>query len=113
MLFGCSLIEKTEDFIMPKKGQTEKLLTEKKTVTISCERGDIKEYLEKGWKIIDTETKEIPCSWKTTKATKRCNIDRDKGCRITIPDKMGNQLRYILEKTSKVDTVIKKEEKIE
>ena len=99
-LVGCGVIEKTEEILMPKGNDLEKIITEKKTVSLSCNRGDIKEYLEKGWKVIKTEVKEVPCSWKTKKSTRGCNIDRYKGCKITIPDKMGSQTKYILEKES-------------
>ena len=59
---------------------------------------DIKVYVDKGWKISNSISKEVTCTWKTQKANRKCNIDKDKGCRITVPDKMGLEIKYNLER---------------
>ena len=69
-------------------------------VSIVCNKGSINEYLEKGWKIQSSSVKEVPCTWKTQKSTPKCNLKRDKGCSITVPDIMGTKTTYVLTKTS-------------
>ena len=95
---GCTFAEKIEDIIKPQKNEIEKKITEKRTVSFSCNQGTIKDYEDKGWVIVNTEQKEIPCTWKTKKSKSGCNLKKDKGCRITVPDKMGKQLIYQIEK---------------
>ena len=100
ILGGCPLIDKVEEIIRPEETSIPQKLTEQKTITLACGRGNIKEYLDKGWKVINTQESEVPCTWKTKKARRGCDIELDKGCRITIPDKMGTQIKYNLEKES-------------
>ena len=70
-------------------------------VSISCNKDTIQDYLDKGWQIKDSSTSEVACSWKTKKASKNCNIESDKGCKITIPDLIGEEIRYVLERDKK------------
>ncbi len=105
LLSGCILRDKYESiinngFLLPNQSETR--ITEQETVYIFCGEGDIQEYIDKGWKVIETEEEEVPCSWKTGKARPGCNL-KDKGCKISVPDQMGAQIKYILEK----DTTIK------
>ena len=104
IISGCSSIEKIREIKIPykKSKDIQQTLTENKTIAISCNKGDINEYMAQGWTINKQETQEVVCSWKTKKAKKNCNIDRDKGCKITVPDKMGEQIIYYLEKTSSI-----------
>ena len=106
-LNGCGLNQKLTGFkekansIMQEyKGKISgKVITlETKEVSIGCDRGDITEYTKKGWKIISSNTKEVTCTWKTVQATAGCNLKRDKGCSITVPDKTGEETTYLLEK---------------
>ncbi len=83
-------------FLIPNK--IEKLITKQKTVFIKCGKGTINEYKEKGWKVINKTTSEVPCSWKTEKSRRGCNPKKDKGCLINIPDRMGTESIYLLEK---------------
>ena len=76
---------------------------ETESVYIYCGQGDIQEYLDKGWNIRETKEEEVPCSWKTEKARPGCNLN-DKGCKISVPDKMGAQIEYILEREVLVPT---------
>ena len=74
--------------------------TEKKRMEIkfSCEDDGISEYLNDGWKILKEDFNEKICTWKSVPATKDCNMEKDKGCKITKPDKIGEEKIYLLEK---------------
>ena len=74
--------------------------SEKKSMEIrfSCEEDGISEYLDDGWKILKEDFQEKICTWKSFPATNDCDMDKDKGCKITKPDKIGNEKTYILEK---------------
>ena len=83
-----------------KKNINEKSNTEKKRMEIkfSCEEDGISEYLDDGWNILRENSQEKICTWKSVPATKDCNMEKDKGCKITTPDKMGEEKIYLLEK---------------
>ena len=74
--------------------------SEKKRIKInySCGEDGISEYLDDGWKILQEDSQEKVCSWKSVPATKDCNMEKDKGCKITKPDKIGEEKIYLLEK---------------
>ena len=74
--------------------------SEKKRLEIkfSCGEDGISEYLDDGWKIIRENSQEKICTWKSVPATKDCNMEKDKGCKITQPDKIGEEKIYLLEK---------------
>ena len=74
--------------------------SEKKRMEIkfSCGEDGISEYLDNGWKILKEDSQEKICTWKSVPATKDCNIEKDKGCKITKPDKIGEEKIYLLEK---------------
>ena len=101
ILSGCNLKDRLSSYInnplLPKLGTEKTTITEQETVYIFCEEGDIQDYLDKGWEITDTEVELVPCSWKTEKSRPGCNL-KDKGCKISVPDKMGEQIKYLLEK---------------
>tara|TARA_Y100000589_G_C26652285_1_gene426490 strand:+ start:26 stop:385 length:360 start_codon:yes stop_codon:yes gene_type:complete len=67
-------------------------------IKLSCGKGNLDEFLEKGWKITKQTTIDKVCSWKSVPANKFCNIEEDKGCKITKPDKMGKETIYLMEK---------------
>ena len=73
---------------------------EKKRMEIkfSCGEDGISKYLEDGWKILKEDSQEKICTWKSVPATKKCNMEKDKGCKITKPDKIGEEKIYLLEK---------------
>ena len=83
-----------------KKNINEKSNTEKKRMEIkfSCEEDGISEYLDDGWNILRENSQEKICTWKSVPATKDCNMEKDKGCKITTPDRMGEEKIYLLEK---------------
>jgi len=74
--------------------------SEKKRMEIkfSCGEDGISEYLDDGWNIIREDSQEKICTWKSAPATKDCNMEKDKGCKITQPDKIGEEKIYLLEK---------------
>ena len=74
--------------------------SEKKRMEIkfSCGEGGISEYLDNGWTILKEESLEKICTWKSFPATKDCNMEKDKGCKITKPDRIGEEKIYLLEK---------------
>ena len=76
------------------------LNSEKKRMEIkfSCGEDGISEYLDDGWKIIREDSQEKICTWKSVPATKDCNMEKDKGCKITTPDRIGEEKIYLLEK---------------
>ena len=78
----------------------EKTKPEKKRMEIKFSCGDIgiSKYLDDGWIILKEYSKEKICTWKSVPATKDCNMEKDKGCRITMPDKIGEEKIYLLEK---------------
>ena len=73
---------------------------EKKTMEIkfSCGEDGISEYLDDGWIVLREESQEKICTWKSVPATKDCNMEKDKGCKVTKPDKIGKEKIYLLEK---------------
>ena len=67
-------------------------------IKFSCGENGISEYLDDGWKILKEDSQEKICTWKSVPATKDCNMEKDKGCKITKPDKIGEEKIYLLEK---------------
>ena len=67
-------------------------------IKFSCGENGISEYLEDGWIIVKEDSQEKICTWKSVPATKNCNMENDKGCKITKPDKIGEERIYLLEK---------------
>ena len=67
-------------------------------IRFSCGEDRIKEYLDDGWIILKEDSQEKICTWKSLPATKNCDMEEDKGCKITKPDKIGEEKIYLLEK---------------
>ena len=82
------------------KNIEEKPNSDKKRLEIkfSCGEDRISEYLDDGWNIIREDSQEKICTWKSVPATKDCDMEKDKGCKITQPDKIGEEKIYLLEK---------------
>ena len=74
--------------------------SEKKKIEIkfSCGESGISEYLDDGWIILKEDSLEKICTWKSVPASKDCDMEKDKGCKITKPDKIGEEKIYLLEK---------------
>ena len=67
-------------------------------IRISCGDGNLNDFLDEGWKVKKEYSEEKICSWKSVPANKKCNMERDKGCKITKPDVIGKETYYLLEK---------------
>ena len=72
--------------------------TQRMEIKFSCGEDGISEYLDNGWIILKEDTQEKICTWKSFPATKNCDMEKDKGCKITKPDKIGVEKIYLLEK---------------
>ncbi len=98
LLAGCSSLQNLEQILNPLKLDIQTQNIETKKISISCNKGDIQDYLDEGWTVDQTTEEEIICSWKSSKSSPGCNINSDKGCRITVPAKTGKRINYILER---------------
>ncbi len=101
-LSSCRSSINNEDPIINSEGNSyENNSPEKKRMEIkfSCGETGISEYLDDGWIILRENSKEKICTWKSVPATKDCDMEKDKGCKITKPDKIGEEKIYFLEKS--------------
>ena len=67
-------------------------------IKFSCGDEGITKYLDEGWIIVKEDSQEKICTWKSVPATKDCDMEKDKGCKLTKPDKIGEEKIYLLEK---------------
>ena len=93
-------LKKDPPIINSEENINENTDSEKKKMEIkfSCGEDGISEYLDDGWIIVKEDSQEIICTWKSVPATKDCDMEKDKGCKITTPDKIGEEKIYLLEK---------------
>ncbi len=93
-------INKEYPIINSEENINENKNSKKKTMEIKFSCGDdgISEYLDDGWIILKEDSQEKICTWKSVPATKECDMEKDKGCKITQPDKIGKEKIYLLEK---------------
>ena len=84
----------------PITNSEENINSEKKIMEVkfSCGEDGISEYIDDGWIILKEESLEKICTWKSVPATKGCDMEKDKGCKVTKPDKIGEEKTYLLEK---------------
>ena len=78
--------------------ENKNLEKERMELKISCGDNEISKYLDDGWIILKEDTQEKICTWKSVPATKDCDMEKDKGCKLTKPDKIGEEKIYLLEK---------------
>ena len=100
-LSSCrTTIKKEFPVINLEENINEKNNSEKKRMEIkfSCGDNGISEYLDNGWIILKEDSQEKICTWKSIPATSDCDMEKDKGCKITKPDKIGIEKIYLLEK---------------
>ena len=100
-LTSCKSTANKQDLIIDsevQKSQQTKLSKRKMEVRYSCGEEGLSDFLNDGWIISKEYTKEKICTWKSFPATKDCNMEKDKGCKITTPDKIGEEKIYLLEK---------------
>ena len=78
----------------------EDTISDKKRMEIKFSCGDdgISEYLDDGWIILKEDSQEKICTWKSVPSTNDCDMEKDKGCKLTKPDKIGEEKIYLLEK---------------
>jgi len=102
LLTSCQFIDNFKTSVIKDNNEKESKAKFKNKETlelrISCGQGDLKEFLEKGWKVEKEYSEEKICSWKSVPANKKCNMERDKGCKITKPDVIGKETYYLLVK---------------
>ena len=67
-------------------------------IKFSCGDDGISKYIDDGWIILKKDSQEKICTWKSVPASKDCDMEKDKGCKITKPDKIGEEKIYLLEK---------------
>ena len=100
-LISCgSSINNETPIINLEENIDENLNSDKKRIEIrfSCGEDGISEYLDDGWIILKEDSQEKICTWKSVPASKNCDMEKDKGCKITKPDKIGEEKIYLLEK---------------
>ena len=100
-LSSCTTsINKEDPIIKSIEKFQENNATEKKRMEVKFSCGDdgISEYLDDGWIIVKEDSQEKICTWKSVPATKDCDMEKDKGCKLTMPDKIGEEKTYLLEK---------------
>ena len=100
-LTSCRTSINNEDPLINSDGNiNENANLKKKRIEIrfSCGDDGISEYLGDGWIILKEDSQEKICTWKSVPATKDCDMEKDKGCKITKPDKNGEEKIYLLEK---------------
>ena len=100
---GCKIIEKKAVEIKNNFGikSSEESIKKEESIEIivSCgEDSDLEKYLNEGWNVKTEYSEEKVCSWKTVAASKDCDLEKDKGCKIVMPDKIGEERIYLLEK---------------
>ena len=98
---SCKSTANKEELIInseDQKSQQTKVVKSKMEVRFSCEENGISEFLNDGWTISEEYTEETICTWKSFPATEDCDMEKDKGCKITTPDEIGEEKVYILEK---------------
>ena len=87
------IINSEENIIENKNSEVKRM-----EIKFSCGEDGISKYLEDGWIILKEDSQEKICTWKSVPATNNCDMDKDKGCKITKPDKIGEEKIYLLEK---------------
>ena len=100
-LTSCKKLFNQEELLKDSTKQKIEQLNKEKNkmeVRFSCGEDGITEFLNNGWVIVEEYTEEKICSWKSIPANKVCDMEKDKGCKITMPDKIGEEKVYLLEK---------------
>ena len=101
LLTSCKTsLNKEEPIINSEKNKNEINNSEKERMEIrfSCGDNRITQLLDDGWIILKEDSQEKICTWKSFPATKDCDMEKDKGCKITKPNKIGEEKIYLLEK---------------
>ena len=100
-LTSCKTKVNEDEFINDSGEQKSKEINTAKTkmeIRYSCGEDGISEFLNDGWIIVEQYSEKKICTWKSFPANKDCDMEKDKGCKITMPDKIGEEKIYLLEK---------------
>ena len=100
---SCKATINKEELIKDSKDKEKELSNNsnnKMEVRYSCGEDKVSEFLNDGWIIVKEYSEEKICTWKSIPATKDCDMEKDKGCKITTPDKIGEEKIYLLEKNN-------------
>ncbi len=101
LLTSCKRTFNNDELIKESEEQkTDQLNTSKSKMEVrySCGEDDISTFINDGWTIVKEYSEDKICTWKSFPATKDCDMEKDKGCKITTPDKIGEEKVYLLEK---------------
>ena len=101
LLSSCeNLINKIKPIVTPEEVINEETNSKKERIEkrFSCGEDGVSKYIDEGWVIVEEFSEEKICSWKSYPASKRCDMEKDKGCKLTKPDKIGEEKIYILER---------------
>ena len=100
---GCKVLEKKATEIknsFEMQSSEESIKNENSIeIIVSCgEDSKLEKYINEGCTIKQEYSEEKVCSWQTVAASKDCDLEKDKGCKIVKPDKVGEEKVYLLEK---------------
>ncbi len=101
VLTSCNSLTNKNNLLNDPEENMDKELNSKKErmeIRFSCGEDEISSYTKEGWIIVEEYSEEKICTWKSFPASRNCNMEKDKGCKITKPDKIGIEKIYILEK---------------
>ena len=101
LLTSCKILMNEEKLIDVSEDDFQENLNPKKEqieIKFSCGEDGISKYLDEGWIILREYSEEKICTWKSFPAKKNCDMEKDKGCKITKPDKIGEEKIYLLER---------------
>ena len=101
IISSCKTLTNKEEFIdESKENKIESSSSENNQLEIrfSCGENGISKYTDDGWVVVKEYTEEKICTWKSVPATKDCDMEKDKGCKITKPDKIGQERIYLLQR---------------
>ena len=101
IISSCKRLTKTDTFIDESNENINKNSSSKNNqieIRFSCGEDGLSKYTNDGWVVVKEYSEEKICTWKSVPATKDCNMEKDKGCKITMPDKIGQEKIYLLER---------------
>ena len=101
IISSCKTITNKEEFIDESKENKIESSSSKNNqleIRFSCGENGISKYTDDGWVVVKEYTEEKICTWKSVPATKDCDMEKDKGCKITTPDKIGQEKIYLLQR---------------
>ena len=98
LLTSCSVKDKLIQTKQNNIKSNSNNINKKLEISISCGKGSIDKFISEGWVVKNKYSEEKICSWKSVPANSKCDMNLDKGCKITKPDKIGVEVFYLLEK---------------